>query len=99
MEEYAWLAAKLPNTECRWFSPYYDLAGTGIGRCKKCKHEALVMLTGKGMRTLCKLCDETKVRQHEVAFRAVPCRRPPPCDSHRDGTFDIVAAMRARWPL
>jgi hypothetical protein len=28
-EEYAWLSAKLPQTECRWFSPYQELSESG----------------------------------------------------------------------
>ncbi|WP_266170536.1 leucine-rich repeat domain-containing protein [Dyella subtropica] len=68
MQEYAWLAAKLPNTECRWFSAYFELASSGIGRCKKCNQNSEVMLTGKGAGCACKHCDKEKVQRHEAAF-------------------------------
>jgi hypothetical protein len=71
MEEYAWLAAKLPDTQCRWFSPYLDLASTGIGHCPQCRQDSKVMLTGKGARVLCRSCDKEKLQRHEVAFLAV----------------------------
>jgi Leucine-rich repeat (LRR) protein len=70
MEEYAWLSAQLPNTESRWFSPYFDLAGTGHSPCKTCKNDSMVMLTGRGAKILCKICDIAKVQKHEAAFNA-----------------------------
>jgi hypothetical protein len=69
-EEYAWLAGKLPNTECRWFMPYYELAGSGYSHCKTCKQDSMVMLTGKGKPILCKHCDAGKVEKHVAAFNA-----------------------------
>jgi hypothetical protein len=71
MEEYAWLAAKLPATRCEWFGPYRELAGTGMGVCKQCKNDAMVMLTGKGAKTVCRLCDQDKVEKHAAAFNAI----------------------------
>lgn len=68
MEEYAWLAAKLPTTECQWFHPYLDLKSSGIGRCPKCKEETRVMLTGRGAGTRCRQCDKSKVERHVQAF-------------------------------
>lgn len=68
MQEYAWLAAKLPDTEFRWFAPYLDLAPSGIDRCKKCGKESMAMLTGRGAGTICRFCDEKKVQRHEAAF-------------------------------
>jgi hypothetical protein len=64
MEEYAWLSARLPHTQCRWFQPYFELAGTGYTECKRCGRDSMVMLTGKGKPTLCKHCDEIKVSKH-----------------------------------
>ena len=71
MEEYAWLSARLPNTDCRWFQPFLDLADSGIGYCKQCKTQSMVMLTGKGKGTVCRHCDSDKVTRHEAAFNAV----------------------------
>jgi Leucine-rich repeat (LRR) protein len=68
MEEYAWLSAKLPNTQCQWFAPYLDLADSGMGQCQVCKNQSLVMLTGRGARTVCKVCNQAKVAQHEQVF-------------------------------
>lgn len=70
MAEYAWLAAQLPETECRWFQPWLDLADSGIGYCKQCKQQSMVMLTGRGKGTLCRQCDAEKVARHEAAFNA-----------------------------
>lgn len=69
-EEYAWLAAKLPHTGCRWFAPYYELAGSGYSHCKSCKQDSMIMLTGKGKPVLCKHCDAAKVDKHAAAFNA-----------------------------
>jgi hypothetical protein len=71
MAEYAWLAAQLPRTECRWFQPWLDMADAGIGPCKTCGRKTLVMLTGKGARTLCRDCDAAAVQRHAQAFQAV----------------------------
>ena len=71
MAEYAWLAAQLPRAECRWFHPWLDMAESGIGTCKTCGHKTMVMLTGKGARTLCRDCDAAAVQRHAQAFRAV----------------------------
>jgi hypothetical protein len=69
-EEYAWLSGKLPETECRWFRPYYDLAGSGHGACSSCHEDSMVMLTGKGKPVLCKHCDAPKVARHADLFNA-----------------------------
>lgn len=68
MEEYAWLSAKLPGTECRWFQPWLDLAESGIGYCRQCKTQSMLMLTGRGKGTVCRHCDGDKVARHEAAF-------------------------------
>jgi hypothetical protein len=68
MEQYAWLSAKLPTTKCRWFAPFLDMAATGYLNCKKCQQASMVMLTGKGQRTICRHCDSDKVHRHEAAF-------------------------------
>ena len=70
-EEYAWLAAKLPNTQCRWFSPFLDMQGSGFGRCKVCGEDSLVMLTGRGKPVVCKHCEAEKVADHVSRFDAV----------------------------
>jgi hypothetical protein len=69
-EEYAWLSARLPSTACRWFSPYYELAGTGHSACTVCHRDSMVMLTGRGKPTLCKHCDASKVDRHVRQFEA-----------------------------
>jgi hypothetical protein len=70
-EEYAWLSAQLPNTDCRWFSPYHELAGTGLGACKRCQRDSMVMVTGKGKPVLCRHCDAAKLAEHVARFEAV----------------------------
>ena len=70
MAEYAWLAAKLPRTDCRWFNPWLDLADSGIGYCKQCQQQTMVMLTGRGKGTVCRHCHADKVARHEAAFLA-----------------------------
>jgi hypothetical protein len=74
MAEYAWLSAMLPNTECRWFKPYLDLAGIGFNRCAQCKQDSKVMLAGKGAKLLCRFCDSKQIERHELAFAAVQAR-------------------------
>lgn len=74
MAEYAWLSAKLPDTHCRWFRPWLDLAGSGIGRCATCGQDSKVMLTGKGTPVLCSTCDRAKLDKHAAAFDAVRSR-------------------------
>lgn len=74
MAEYAWLSAKLPDTDCRWFHPWLDLAGSGIGRCTSCGQDSKVMLTGKGAPVLCARCDQAKLARHAEAFDAVRSR-------------------------
>jgi hypothetical protein len=70
-EEYAWLSTKLPNTECRWFQPYFDLSNFGGSPCKSCGESSMVMVTGRGKPVLCRHCDqvalEKYVRQFEQA--------------------------------
>ena len=68
MTEYAWLSAMLPNTECRWFKPCLDLSGIGFSKCTQCKQDAKVMLTGKGAKLLCRVCDSKQIERHEAAF-------------------------------
>lgn len=73
-EEYAWLSARLPTTECRWFQPYYELAGSGYSLCKACHRDSMVMLTGRGKPILCKHCDAQKVAKHTEQFLAARAR-------------------------
>ncbi|MBI1772458.1 MAG: hypothetical protein HYR68_08965 [Burkholderiales bacterium] len=70
MEEYAWLSAKLPNTQCKWFFPYLNFSALGAGPCEKCKTGSKLMLTGKGARVLCEVCDKAKIEKYEASFVA-----------------------------
>lgn len=67
-DEYAWLSAKLPNTECQWFQPYLDLSESGYSPCKTCGRKSMVMLTGRGKPVLCRHCDEAKLAKHVQLF-------------------------------
>ena len=70
VEEYARLSVQLPNTYCQWFTPYLDLADSGIGLCKKCKKQTMAMLSGgRGTKTVCRRCDAEKLKNHEVQLR------------------------------
>jgi hypothetical protein len=75
MEEYAWLAARLPGTQCRWFAPYFEMATMNAGRCHRCGNDTLVLPTGRGSRTLCRMCDAVKVARHVAAFEAAKAQR------------------------
>jgi hypothetical protein len=68
VEEYAWLAGRLPRTRCQWFEPFLDLSAKGFGACRKCKQQTMVMVTGKGKPTLCRSCDEAKLARHVQQF-------------------------------
>lgn len=71
LEEYAWLAGKLPNTECRWFAPWLDVAGRGFNVCERCKQDAKVLATGRGGGLMCRHCDADKLGKRSDAFEAV----------------------------
>jgi hypothetical protein len=73
-EEYAWLSARLPETQCRWFAPYLELADRGFGACKSCGKHAMVMLTGKGKPVVCRHCDAAKVARHVELFDGARAR-------------------------
>ncbi len=68
MEEFARLSGRLKHTRCTWFKPYVPLR---LVTCKKCGADQMVMLTGKGSRTLCRACDEARISRHEEAFRRI----------------------------
>jgi hypothetical protein len=70
-EEYAWLSAKLPQTACRWFSPYQELSESGYSPCKECGQKSMVMLTGRGKPVICKFCEADKLNKHVSKFEAV----------------------------
>lgn len=70
MEEYAWLAARLPHTQCRWFAPYVPLSLSGIGKCARCGQQTMVMLTGRRAGNACLACDKARVDKHVAAFDA-----------------------------
>lgn len=67
MEEFAWLAGKLLNTKCTWFSPYIELPF----KCLKCGKDTTLMLTGKGKRDLCKECDSKRLEKHIKDFEKI----------------------------
>lgn len=54
---FARLAAKLPSTACGWFQGWQFL-----GLCPKCNTESLAMITGKGQRSLCRVCQSSQFR-------------------------------------
>jgi hypothetical protein len=64
LEEFARLAAKLPNTECQWFAPYISMDL----KCEKCKEEKRVLLTGKGKSLLCPRCDAKRLQRQVEEF-------------------------------
>jgi len=66
-EEFARLAASLPNTECQWFEPYVSTTLT----CEECKEENRVLLTGKGKSLLCPRCDARRLQKHVETFDRV----------------------------
>ena len=68
MEEFARLSARLPKTQCTWFEPVVPLSSSP---CQKCGQPTLVLLTGKGMPSLCSLCDSARVKKHVEHFRSV----------------------------
>lgn len=67
MEEFAWLAGKLKNTKCGWFSSYID----SYSKCPKCNKDKMVMLTGKGKRNLCRECDYKRLERHIKEFEII----------------------------
>jgi hypothetical protein len=58
--EFAWLARRLPSTECQWFRPYVEVSSL---TCKKCGAASMAMLTGKGTMA-CMACDQLKLEKH-----------------------------------
>jgi Leucine-rich repeat (LRR) protein len=74
VEEYAWLAARLPGTQCRWFAPCYELSAMNAGRCQRCHNDTLVLLTGGSARALCRVCDAARVARHEAVFADAKAR-------------------------
>jgi hypothetical protein len=71
MEQFARLRAALPHVRCMWFSPVVSARHMA---CKKCGLMKMVMLSGKGTRTLCRDCDEARIRKHEDAFNEIAMR-------------------------
>ncbi|MGE3466429.1 MAG: hypothetical protein AB7J13_05800 [Pyrinomonadaceae bacterium] len=65
LEEFAWLSSRLRNTKCTWFEPYIDF---DYQSCKKCGNRSMVMLSGRGTSTLCKLCDNLRLTKHIDKF-------------------------------
>lgn len=69
-EEYAWLSAKLPRTECNRFAPYVDASALGMARCGRCDG-ARLMLTGRGKPVVCAVCDKARVDKQLAQWEAV----------------------------
>lgn len=63
-EGIARLAAKLSSTTCAWFQGWQSL-----GKCPKCDTESLAMLTGKGQRTLCRVCQRERFEMKLAEWR------------------------------
>lgn len=74
LAEYAWLSARLPDTACRWFAPYLEMAGSGLGPCVKCQGDTKAMLTGRGGGVICRVCDHAKLQKHEEAYATARAR-------------------------
>lgn len=66
MREFARLSARLKHTECQWFKPFVEFSAVP---CPRCGTTSLVIPSGKGLRTMCRRCDEERIRRHEDAFR------------------------------
>jgi len=66
LREFARLSARLKHTQCSWFRPTVDLPNV---RCPRCGKTSLVVLTGKGTRTMCRSCDTERIRRHEDLFQ------------------------------
>lgn len=67
-QDFVYLMKAMPETDCPWFEPYIDLSDSGISSCKKCKKDVMVMLTGKGQRTICRECNKEKFLSHVQKF-------------------------------
>jgi len=68
IEEFARLSAHLRTTRCTWFSSFVPMPSS---TCDRCGRASMVMLTGKGMPTLCLWCDELRVRRHDEHFKSL----------------------------
>jgi hypothetical protein len=66
MESLADLAGRLPHLDCSVFQPVF--AEVQWMDCKKCGQKSLVMVTGKGIRPLCRDCDAERIRRHVEKF-------------------------------
>ena len=67
-EEFARLAAKLPNTSSDRLSPYARYHRS-VSPCRNCKTHGLVATNGKGGKWLCPNCDVETLAKHIVKFR------------------------------
>jgi hypothetical protein len=64
MAEFARLSRQLPETDCDWFVP-----GRATGSCRQCKSER-VMISGKGVSSICPTCNPAKWDKIVEAFIA-----------------------------
>ena len=65
-EEFAYLAARLPNVTCPWFGGFISL-----GKCSNCGDDTTVMLTGMRQPRLCTVCDRTRFEKKLDEFRSL----------------------------
>jgi hypothetical protein len=69
LEEMAALAAALPNTEGIPRQAFVPTAGRGImGWCRKCGSTDVLLTIGSPVRTLCRACDDAKIRQYAMKW-------------------------------
>jgi hypothetical protein len=69
LEEMAALAAALPNTEGIPRQAFVPTAGRGImGWCRKCGSTDVLLTIGSPVRTLCRACDDSKIRQYAMKW-------------------------------
>ena len=73
LEEYARIAAALPNVNAHWLSGFFGGDSPehpkGVA-CKKCKSPTVSTL-GKPIKYLCPACDSDKVEKHRARWRAL----------------------------
>lgn len=71
-EEFARLAAKLPNARSDRLASYARYHSS-VSPCRKCKTHGLVNTNGIGGKWLCPNCDAEALAKHIVRFRSAQC--------------------------
>lgn len=69
VEQFAQLAARLPNTVGSWLKPYARQHPANF-RCPKCRERGQVFTAGAPMRRLCPACDAPTLARHMVRYQA-----------------------------